>query len=117
MNPVPYEEIPQELLKYYFRGLIDGDGSISLEGHISIYSGTKSFIENIQQILSKEIGVSVLGIYYGTSYFTTWSSEKDRRIFYNYLYGEDLEKTYYYERKMNRLKNSLNLQANSEVNT
>lgn len=48
MPPVPTDLIPKNLLKFYFRGLIDGDGCVLENGTISIYSGTKSFIENVQ---------------------------------------------------------------------
>ena len=40
MEKVPKELIPQDLLRFYFRGLIDGDGCILKSGGISIYSGS-----------------------------------------------------------------------------
>ena len=113
MLPVPVELIPKNLLKFYFRGLIDGDGCVLKNGTLSIYSGTKSFIENVQSILCQEAGVSKLGIYKGTTYFVSWSSKSDRTKLYNYLYKDCLDNTFYYERKFKRLYDSL--YANTEV--
>lgn len=110
---VPIELIPSDLLPYYFRGLIDGDGSISEQGRISIYSGSEEYIKNVQQILIQEANVSQLSIYKGTTFFISWSSLEDRKKLYNYLYN-NLDKAFYYKRKYQRLYNSLN-QANTEV--
>ena len=71
---MPYGLIPKELLKYYFRGLIDGDGCINKKGYVSIYSGSEDFIKSVQDIMVKEVGVKQLKIYQGTTYFITWSS-------------------------------------------
>lgn len=54
---VPVELIPTELLCYYFRGLIDGDGCVHKDGKISIYSGSKDFIESVQETLCQTIKV------------------------------------------------------------
>ena len=42
-------------------------------------------------------------------------SDEDRQKFYDYLYGDALNSTFYYKRKYNRLYNSL--YANTEVNS
>lgn len=107
IKDVPTDFIPKELLRYYFRGLIDGDGCIHKDGKISIYSGSESFIKSVQKTLVEEAGVKVLGIYVGTTYFITWSSKSDRKKLYNYLYKDILDKTFYYKRKYERLYNSL----------
>lgn len=114
MPNIPVDKIPKELLCYYFRGLIDGDGSISPTGGISIYSGTESFIKNVQDILVQEIGVTRLGIYKGTAYFVSWNSKEDKIKIYNYLYGDHLNNTFYYKRKHDRIFNYL--YGNTEVN-
>lgn len=110
---VPKEYIPNNLLKFYFRGLIDGDGCIHKNGGISIYSGSEDFIKDVQNILAEEIGVPKLKIYYGTTYFISWYSKKDRQQFFDYLYKDCLNDTFYYKRKYERLLNSL--QDNTEV--
>lgn len=107
IKEVPIDLIPKNLLPFYFRGLIDGDGCIHKNGAVSIYSGSKDFIISIQKTLCKEANVKQLGIYKGTSYFISWSSKTDREKIYNYLYKDKLEKTYYYKRKHDRLFNSL----------
>lgn len=114
ISRVPIELIPQEFLSYYFRGLIDGDGCIHKNGAISIYSGSKPFIEDAQNVLCETIGLKKLGIYHGTSYFISWSSREDRMKLYNYLYKDKLNIAYYYSRKYERLYNSLF--GNTEVN-
>lgn len=111
---VPMEFIPKNLLQYYFRGLIDGDGCILKNGSINIYSGSKDFSLDVQRILEEEIGVSHLKIYEGTSYFLSWGKKSDKEKFYNFLYS-NLDKTFYYKRKYDRLKNSI--YGNTEVNS
>ena len=78
ISKVPEELIPPKLLKFYFRGLIDGDGCIHKDGHISIYSGSYDFIVNVQQCLIKLLGVSCLSIYHGTTWFISWSKKEDK---------------------------------------
>ena len=51
IKEVPINLIPNNLLPYYFRGLIDGDGYIGQDGRIAIYSGSYDFIKNVQNIL------------------------------------------------------------------
>lgn len=112
LKEIPKGLIPKHLLPYYFRGLIDGDGCIHKNGGVSIYSGSKSFIESVQQTLIEEVGLTKLSIYQGTSYFITWTSKKDRQKLFNYLYS-NLNDTFYYKRKYERLYNSLH--DNTEV--
>lgn len=107
IEKVPIEHIPQNLLCYYFRGLIDGDGCVHKNGGISIYSGSENFIKNVQSILVKEAKVKQLGIYHGTTYFISWYGKEDRQKLFDYLYKDKLDKTFYYKRKYERLYNSL----------
>lgn len=113
IKEVPYDLIPKELLCFYFRGLIDGDGCIGKRGQVSIYSGSKDFLISVQTILCNELDLKKLKIYQGTAYFLTWTSKEDREKLFNFLYKDNLNMTYYYERKYNRLYNSL--YANTEV--
>ena len=105
---VPLNFIPHEYLKYYFRGLIDGDGCILENGRLSIYSGSKEYIEDVHRILIKELNLSQTSIYHGTTYFCSWSNKEDRKKLFDYLY-EDLNDCFYYERKYCRLRDSLNI--------
>ena len=114
ISKVPIEYIPKELLPFYFRGLIDGDGCVHEDGKISIYSGSKLFIEDVQRILIEETGVKKLKIYHGTSYFISWGSKEDKNKLFHYLYS-DLNSTYYYPRKYKRLVAAISNQANTEV--
>lgn len=93
-------------LSFYFRGLFDGDGCIKENGGVCLYSGSRKFLENVQNILVSKINVSRLKIYHGTSYFLSWNCKSDRQKFFDFLY-DDLDKAYFYPRKYNRLKNSL----------
>ena len=103
---VPLDLIPQEYLKYYFRGLIDGDGCILENGRLSIYSGSKEYIEDVHRILIKELNLSQTSIYQGTTYFCSWSSKNDRKKIFDYLYN-NLDECFYYKRKYSRLFKSL----------
>lgn len=103
---VPLNFIPQKYLKYYFRGLIDGDGCVLENGRLSIYSGSKEYIEDVQRILIKELNLSQTSIYHGTTYFCSWSNKEDRKKLFNYLY-DNLNECFYYERKYSRLFKSL----------
>ena len=103
---VPLNFIPQKYLKYYFRGLIDGDGCVLENGRLSIYSGSKEYIEDVHRILIKELNLSQTSIYHGTTYFCSWSSKEDRKKLFNYLY-DNLNECFYYERKYSRLFKSL----------
>ena len=110
---VPVEYIPKNLLCYYFRGLIDGDGCIHKDGKVSIYSGSENFIKSVQEILVQEAGVKKLGIYKGTTFFITWGSKADKEKLFKYLYENKLQDTFYYKRKYERLYN--NLYDNNEI--
>lgn len=113
LEKVPIELIPKELLCYYFRGLIDGDGCVHKDGELSIYSGSRTFLENVQKVLCDTIGVKKLKIYHGTSYFISWSSKEDRRKLFNFLYKDNLNETFFYKRKYKRLYDSLH--DNNEI--
>lgn len=69
IEKVPEELIPKHLLKYYFRGLIDGDGCILKDGRLNIYSGSEKYIESVQKILIRELKLTSLNIYKGTTFF------------------------------------------------
>lgn len=112
IKKVPIELIPKQFLPFYFRGLIDGDGCIQSDGKVSIYSGSEDFIKHVQEILVQEAGVKQLGIYKGTTYFITWASKEDEKKLFHYLY-DNLDSTYYYPRKYERLKRII--QDNTEV--
>ena len=113
IKQVPTDLIPQSLLPFYFRGLIDGDGCIHKDGRIAIYSGSRDFIEHVQDILIQEAQVKKLGIYEGTTFFIQWGSREDKEKLFHYLYN-DLNATFYYKRKYDRLNEILN-NANTEV--
>lgn len=113
IKQVPIDLIPRSLLPFYFRGLIDGDGCIHKDGRIAIYSGSRDFIEHVQNILIQEAQVKKLGIYEGTTFFIQWGSREDKEKLFHYLYN-DLNATFYYKRKYDRLNEILN-NANTEV--
>lgn len=106
IKKVPTDLIPHQYLKYYFRGLIDGDGCILKNGTVSIYSGSKEYVQDVQRILIEELNLSKNSIYHGTTYFCAWGSKEDRKKIYHYLY-DDLNSCFYYKRKYDRLLNSL----------
>lgn len=103
---IPECIVDSPYLSFYFRGLFDGDGCIKENGEICLYSGSRKFLENVQDVLVSKINVSRLKIYHGTSYFLSWNRKSDRQKFFDFLYG-NLDKAYFYPRKYDRLKNSL----------
>lgn len=103
---IPDCMVDSPYLPFYFRGLFDGDGCIKKDGGVCLYSGSRRFLENVQDILVSSINVSRLGIYHGTSYFLSWTKKSDRQKLFDFLYS-DLDKAYFYPRKYERLKNSL----------
>ena len=113
LKEVPVKLIPKHLLPFYFRGLIDGDGCIHKDGRISIYSGSYNFIQSVQDVMIQETGAKKLKIYEGTTFFITWGSREDKEKLFHYLY-DDLNATFYYKRKYNRLNKILN-DADTEV--
>lgn len=113
IKEVPLNFIPEHLLPFYFRGLIDGDGCINKDGRVSIYSGSEEFIKNVQDILIKKVNLSQLKIYHGSTFFISWASLEDKKKLFHYLY-DNLEDTFYYKRKYNRLKEIID-NANTEV--
>lgn len=113
IKKVPIDLIPKNLLPFYFRGLIDGDGCVHKDGKIAIYSGSREFIEDVQRILVQEAQVTKLNIYKGTTFFIQWGSYKDKEKIFHYLY-DNLDATYYYKRKYLRLNQILN-NANTEA--
>lgn len=106
IEKVPTDKIPKQLLPYYFRGLIDGDGCILKNGTINIYSGSEKFIKDVQTVLCEEAGVKKLGIYKGTSFFIGWGGKIDKEKMFHYLY-DNLNDTFYYKRKFQRLRDFL----------
>lgn len=115
LEKVPKDLIPKDLLCYYFRGLIDGDGCVHKDGKVSIYSGSLKFILSVQKILCEEANLSKLKIYHGTTYFVSWGSKKDKEKIFKYLYQDKLNSTFYYKRKYDRLYQSL--YDNNEITT
>lgn len=105
ISKVPIDLIPDNLLCFFFRGLLDGDGSVSKDGRVLLYSGSKPFIEDVQAILVEKLGIKKLKVYHGTTYFIGWSSRDDREKLFKFLYN-NLDATYYYPRKYERLLKS-----------
>ena len=66
----------------------------------------------MQRILVEKLQLSNLKIYHGSTYFITWGSKNDKEKLFHYLY-DNLDATFYYQRKYNRLKE--NVYANTEI--
>lgn len=106
--------IPEELESHFIRGLIDGDGWISCKSPAVGFCGTESLVTSLRNRL-----VEILGVYPSKVsqvgdhlWQTSWSSKKDFKKFYNYLYKDKHD--CYLERKY---RNLCILIGNTEVSS
>lgn len=98
--------IPKKYLNHFVRGLFDGDGTvvISKTGYptIGFASGTKSFLQELEQVLpllGNTITVSNFGATYSLCYFG-----KSAQKILEYIYGSC---NIYLDRKYNRYKTAM----------
>lgn len=80
--------VSNELLPHFLRGVFDGDGCFTNKS--CVFYGTYSFIESIKQLLLKKLKVNdnkIIVREHG-SCSISFSSYKDRKSIYNYLYQD-----------------------------
>ena len=97
-------KIKEHLQRHYWRGVIDGDGSISKRNLVRINSGSRKFLLDVKNLLfsigiqSGEIRKEV------TSFVLSISEKKNLTKLYNLLYKEA---QYYYPRKKLAWQNNI----------
>lgn len=78
--------ISDELVRHVVRGLFDGDGCIS--GKIVSFSGNKTMMEDVRDILCHSIGIAYNKVTDGgTCFHFSFSSKRDVSNFYTYIYS------------------------------
>jgi LAGLIDADG-like domain len=134
---VQFPSIPDEYLRHFVRGLWDGDGSIGPASNApypypvaQITSGSREFLESLQDVLHDKIGLPILKItkikdvnayrvgYQGPACKTLYE------FLYFYPHGTAVPKSMYLERKYKKFfesvhideitKNDANRKANEE---
>jgi len=87
--------VPKHLVRHFIRGYFDGDGCISVNKEKHTYSinfvGTKEFLLKIQQILNKEIGLTMTKLNQKSgqqAFQIQWGGKNNANKFYKYLYSD-----------------------------
>ena len=88
------EQVPKELIPHFIRGYLDGDGCVfnnDKEKRIG-FVGTKNILENIQDIMYKEFGLTKTKMQpQGQAFQCMWSGTGNLKTWFDYLYNyEDI---------------------------
>ena len=134
MNPnktekfeIPLKNIPENLLHHFLRGFFDGDGSITNTKSRTYkyaafsFSGTKELIEQIREILNKNIGISInktISKRYknkntNSGYSILFGGNGISKKFYDYIYKDCGE--FYLKRKKLKFEKLLTAPHNGNI--
>ena len=102
--------LPENLMNHYIRGLFDGDGIVSKNGHEYIRIGfcakRKEFVESYQSFLCQKLFMRRNKIFNtGGCFQCSWGAKTDIEKFYNYIYKDA---TIFLGRKRNKIYTYLN---------
>jgi hypothetical protein len=110
---IKFPEIPNNFLGDFIRGYLDGDGCVYLyrikgkNGKLIIKklsviftSGSKIFLEKLNLVLKRKIGVRQIKIYKGQRCFQLRYGTSDSIKVFKLLYGK-AQKDFYFKRKLN----------------
>jgi Mor family transcriptional regulator len=105
-----FKHIPNELMRHFIRGIIDGDGSIGLRsdcrcGHIQV-AGNKQDMQAISDVFSSIGCRSAIPHSHSSIYSIRWSAKSDVTTILHYLYDNS---TIYLDRKKVKAANILTL--------
>lgn len=90
----PSEDIlPKELVRHFIRGYLDGDGCVyavpEKYAYIVNFIGTREFLESIQNVFAKEIGLTKTAIKAkGRAFQTQWGGRLNMVKIRSYLYSD-----------------------------
>lgn len=88
------EQVPKELIPHFIRGYLDGDGCVFNNGKEKRigFVGTKNILENIQDIMYKEFGLTKTKMQpQGQAFQCMWSGTGNLKTWFDYLYNyEDI---------------------------
>lgn len=111
-------KIPFELYHHYIRGLFDGDGVCSFftdkqkkqKVRIGYCAHNRSFTESFRDFLNREIGLPKNKLFNtGGCWQCSWSSFKDVKSFYDYIYKDA---TIFLGRKKKKISDYVNTEVN-----
>ena len=97
------EQVPKELIPHFIRGYLDGDGCIFNNGKEKRigFVGTKNILENIQNIMYDEFGLTKTKIQSkGQAFQCMWSGTGNLKTWFDYLY--DYEDIIFLQRKFEK---------------
>lgn len=110
---IKFPDIPDEYTRHFIRGCWDGDGSVFFQYKkkllMTFYvSGSKDFIEKLEDILNKKAGLSKRVIYSrpsGTSFYFKYAHNDSIKLFH-YMYG-GVPDHMFLDRKYDKFKESI----------
>lgn len=108
--------IPKNLFRHYIRGIFDGDGTVFIsKGYVKYgFYGTHQLVNQVQQWLIKEIGISCNKVFdKDTVSFVTYQKKNDVKNFYHLIYDNA---NVYLTRKKQKFEEGIHLyKDNTEV--
>lgn len=110
---IKFPDIPDEYLRHFIRGCWDGDGSVFFQYKKNILmtfyvSGSKEFIEKMEDILNKKAGLAKRVIYFrpsGTSFYFKYAHQDSIKLFH-YMY-DSVPSHMYLDRKYNKFREGI----------
>src|SRR3990172_651786 len=121
-NRIRLPSIPQEYICHFVRGLWDGDGSIRPSSNApypypvaQITSGSRGFLESLQQVLHDKIGLPICkisDIKNANAYRLTYQGQACRTLYEFmcfYPHGTPVPKSMYLERKFKKFFESVHI--------
>lgn len=104
---LPIDKIDENVIHHFIRGFFDGDGCISVKGnkHALSFVGTYELITQLRKYLCDKLDIYFVKLSYRTKkntvYQIMWSSKKDIRKLFEFLYKDA---TIYLDRKYLKFK-------------
>lgn len=97
-----FPEIPENLYPHLIRGMIDGDGWISLKGHQIGFCGSEKCVQGLRDFLVKTLNVFPAKILFTKSNIcqVCWCSKKDMLKICEYIYKD--KQDCFLQRKYNK---------------
>ena len=108
--------VPDYLMHHFIRGLLDGDGGVSIiNGRIKFsFHGNLKVISKLQELLEFKIGVNKVKILKSSCASINYTAKKDAVAFYDYIYKDA---TVYLKRKKAKFDQVIFSDKYKDVNT
>lgn len=111
---IKFPDVPDEYMRHFIRGCWDGDGSVFCQYYnrnllmSSYVSGSREYIEKMEQILHEKAGLTKRKIYQrpsGTSYYFKYAHKDSIKLFH-YMY-DGVPNSMFLERKYDHFQKAL----------